>query len=158
LKYIPKEGSVPEQELVHIPDFFMDRHNNICKISAMQPLEVQLNQFISDTTMNDSDLENRKHVIRDLQRVLTDRFKYSRVHPFGSYITVLGDRDSDLDIFVDAFGGKQTLFPYFSKKCFETCLGGIRRAFVKIYEQPVLTNIGTDISRFMSLSDLFIFR
>ena len=87
-------------------DPFGSRHNILMTTLEGHPLSFQLDQFVGGTTLNNEDLGLRSRVLRDLFNVISTRFPRCKIFPFGSFVTLLGDRESDLDIYVDAYAGQ----------------------------------------------------
>jgi len=61
-------------------------------------LELQLTEFLKETTPTEDGMKSSDDALKDLIEVLRDRFRNCTTHPFGSYITHLGDDDSDIDV------------------------------------------------------------
>jgi len=85
---------------------FDRRHEKLKEHFRIETIAVdkQMAHFISMVTMDNDDIRSRQKVMNDLSVVLHSSYPNVRLHPFGSLISRLGDKDSDLDVFVDCIG------------------------------------------------------
>jgi len=60
-------------------------------------------------TLTDDGMKSRDDALKDLKEVLRDRFRNCTTHPFGSYVTHLGDDDSDIDVYINLRNGESSL-------------------------------------------------
>jgi len=88
---------------------FSSRHENLKRDLKGIKLEEQMKRFLTSVTMNDEDLRLRQHLLEDLLWILKAEYKDVQLFPFGSLVSGLGDKDSDLDVVADCIGKQHLL-------------------------------------------------
>jgi len=69
----------------------------------------QLSILFEEVTLRDFELEERKEILTHLELCLKTRLPYCKLHAFGSYLSRLGDKTSDLDITMTGHGKRKEI-------------------------------------------------
>jgi len=67
---------------------------------ASKKMKIEVNLF-EQIELTDSDVEVRTELLQNIKRCLRKKFPVCQLYPFGSFLSGIGDKDSDLDVIYD---------------------------------------------------------